>query len=161
MSFLCDILCADSTYCCLFFCLPFYLSIYLSIPSVSYLSVYMWIHLNTNMHTSYTFTTPWLFSAAYNPQAKPFCSEVITCQLCLFLAITPCSPVLAPHSISYPTHTQRTLCNRVSSAGYPALLQTTVLPKLHVLKYLGKCTESLQKFIGPHARTTCTNIFYY
>lgn len=45
------------------------------------------------------------FAAAHNPQADPLCREVITCQLCLFLAITPCSLLQAVHSLSYPTQT--------------------------------------------------------
>lgn len=51
---------------------------------------------------------PWPFSAAYNPQAESFCREVITCQRCLFLAVTLCSlqshHVLAPHILSYAAH---------------------------------------------------------
>lgn len=74
-----------STCCCLFV-LQSALSTASHLPVI--LCVYTWIHLFSNLHTSYTSTPPWHFSAAYNPQAEPLCREAITCQLCLFLAIT-------------------------------------------------------------------------
>lgn len=43
---------------------------------------------------------PWHFSAAYNPPVELLCGEVITCQLCLFLAITSRSSLQASRNRS-------------------------------------------------------------